>query len=164
MARSAKGHDCRDQPRLDQGHVQGTWLPSRAVTAGDSDRKERRSLPPCTHACCSPICAYPLGGLAGGAATTTRGTDPLLPRVGTKVQRHRGVGSPPTGSAEAGGGRGGTPRTSRTLDGELQSDHPAANSCGVPVRRRKASCGQHPSSLLPSRLYFVLNTLLRMLR
>ena len=76
-----------------------------AVTRRDRGRLEQEgtSEASAVYVCVlfSHLCLPLTWGLAGEAANTTRGTDPLLPRVGTNVQRRRGVGSPPTGSAEA---------------------------------------------------------------
>ena len=115
-ARDVTAMKRRDQPG--QRPVKGTVVRdpyvTAAVTCRDRGRLEQEGTSEASvvYVCvlCSNLC-LPLRGLAGGA-TTTRGTDPLLPRVGANVQRRRGVGSPPTGSAEAGGGRGATPRTS----------------------------------------------------
>ena len=69
-------------------------------------------LPPCTCACCDPICAYPSGVLLE-ELLPQGGRTRSYPEWGADVQRHRGVGSPPTGSAEAGGGQSAAPSTRR---------------------------------------------------
>ena len=65
------------------------------------------------------LLCLPLMGSCWRSCYYHKGDGPAPTRVGANVQRHKGVGSPPTGSAEAGGGRGATPRTSRRAGGNL---------------------------------------------